>query len=383
MKLRVLSEGYKILIVFKNSVVKVLKDNLVYLPTPSISLTGFWNFGSLLGVCLATQIITGIFLVFKLKVGRDTSFTAILLLRDISYIVEPRFLHANGASIFFICLYLHIGRGLYSGSFAKKHTWLVGVSILLLTIATAFLGYVLPWGQMSFWGASVIIGLLSALPLVGSSAAIWLWGSFSVTDGTLSRFLAFHFLLPFVLCGLMFFHITLLHIDGSSNPTFPRGVVEKIYFSKTYGVNKDGVGALLILIALSWVRLIYPTALGDVENFVLADKGTTPLHIIPEWYYLFAYAILRAIPRKLGGVLALVLRVTILYLLPLTTPGLKRANFSPLKKRLFWGLVVVFFALTWVGARPVESPYIETGALLTCIYFGLFLLVSKFGRKRV
>lgn len=313
--------------------------------------------------------------MFKIKILEDVSFESITMLRDTLYRGALRFLHANGASLFFICLYMHIGRGLYYGSFIKRHTWSAGVTILLLTMATAFLGYVLPWGQMSFWGASVIIGLISAIPYVGSSVAIWLWGGFSVSDRTLSRFLGLHFLLPFVLSVMVFIHIILLHSEGSSSPLRKKGG-EKIYFTRVYTI-KDLLGVWAALRGLFFVRLVYPAVLGDVENFVVADMGTTPLHIIPEWYYLFAYAILRAIPRKLGGVLALVFRIAILYLLPLGRAKTRRASLSPWKKITFWGLVVTFFALTWIGARPVEYPYIETGAVLTFTYFRLFFLIVK------
>ena len=314
-------------------------------------------------------------LVFKLNIWENTSFESITILRDRIFRGVLRFFHANGASLFFVCLYLHIGRGLYYGSFTKRHTWSIGVTILLLTMATAFLGYVLPWGQISFWGASVIIGLISAIPKVGSSIAIWLWGGFSVSDSTLSRFLSLHFLLPFVLRAMVLIHIIFLHSEESSRPVSKKSA-EKIYFTSIY-VTKDILGLWLALGGLLFIRLVYPAALGDVENFILADMGTTPLHIIPEWYYLFAYAILRAIPRKLGGVLALVFRIAILYLLPLRSIKTSSVALSPQKKINFWGLVVVFFALTWIGASPVEYPYIETGAILTLCYFSLFWLIVK------
>lgn len=239
-----------------------------------------------------------------------------------------------------------------------------------MTIATAFLGYVLPWGQMSFWGASVIIGLLSAIPYVGSSVAIWLWRGFSVRDGTLARFLALHFLLPFVLVALVILHIIFLHDKGSSNPLLRTNLREKTYFLHIFS-HKDLLGVITALSLLSLIAFIYSDILGDVENFIVADRGTTPLHIIPEWYYLFAYAILRAIPRKLGGVIALVFRIAILYTLPLVKTQVKPSS-APYKKKLFWCLVAIFGVLTWIGARPVEDPYIIVGASLTLLYFTTF-----------
>lgn len=282
-----------------------------------------------------------------------------------------RFVHANGASLFFIFMYYHIGRGLYFGSFRKKHTWQVGVTILLLTIATAFLGYVLPWGQMSFWGASVIVGLISAIPALGNSIAAFLWGGMSVTDRTANRFFTLHFLLPFILSALVLIHLAFLHTSGSRNPTGSISPRRNLFINKY--ATKDAIGVLCALIFLIYLASFEQDTLGDPENFTLANPAVTPMHIIPEWYYLFAYAILRAIPRKLGGVVALVLRITVLYTLPLTSPDQTRN--TPIFKFVFWAFIVITSALTWIGAKPVEEPYVFTSQILSTLYFSYFFII--------
>lgn len=284
-----------------------------------------------------------------------------------------RFLHANGASFFFISLYIHIGRGLYFGSYSYSHTWSIGVSILLATIATAFLGYVLPWGQISFWGASVITGLFSAIPLVGDIIAAWIWGRVSVDSPTLTRFFALHFLLPIVIVALVLLHVTYLHASGANKPLGITKMTQKVRFAPFYALG-DVSGFIVLLTLLLTLVILGPDYFGDPENFIEANNRKTPLHIMPEWYYLFAYAILRSIPRKLGGVLALVLRIVILYTLPFASSPYRATSSTPLASFLFWTFTVRVILLTWIGARPVEFPYTETGQILTLIYFSFYLL---------
>lgn len=347
---------------------------LVDLPTPT-NISTIWNFGSLLGLCLTVQISTGILLAIHYTPDITLAFSRVIhICRDVSYGWTLRSIHANGASFFFICLYLHIGRGIYYRSYLYIHTWIVGVIILFLTIGTAFLGYVLPWGQISFWGATVITNLLSAIPIVGNELVQWVWGGFALNNATLTRFFALHFLLPFIILAASIVHILFLHQTGSNNPLGISRQLEKIPFHP-YFTFKDIVGFRIILIALIALVLINPNILTDPENFTPANPIVTPPHIQPEWYFLFAYAILRSIPNKLGGVLALVLSVAILFTLPISYKQKFRGlSFYPITQILFWAFIVIVVLLTWIGARPVERPYILTGQLLTVAYFSFFLL---------
>lgn len=280
-----------------------------------------------------------------------------------------RIIHANGARLFFISLYLHIRRGLYYRSYQNPQVWIRGVTILFLVMATAFLGYVLPWGQISFWGATVITNLFSAIPYFGGDIVFWLWGGYAVSQPTLSRFFRFHFLIPFLIRGLVLVHILFLHNLGSSNPLGLNRNFDKILFHP-YFTWKDLLGFILALFLFFYLRFLSPWILGDPENFIPANPLVTPLHIQPEWYFLFAYAILRSIPNKLGGVIALIASVAILYIFPLVVSSkFKSLRFNPLNKKLLWNFVRIFFALTWIGARPVEAPYIFIGQTLTVFYF--------------
>ena len=354
--------------------IKVVNRALVDIPAPT-NISSWWNFGSLLGLCLVVQIATGLFLAFHYSNHIDYAFSRVVhICRDVNYGWLLRTIHANGASFFFICLYVHVGRGLYFGSYHYLHTWAIGVTILFLTIATAFLGYVLPWGQISFWGATVITNLLSTVPYIGTDLVQWLWGGFAVDAATLTRFFSFHFLLPFIIAALVVIHILFLHQTGSSNPLGVERAPNKIPFHP-YFVIKDIFGFVVILLLLLLITLISPYGLGDPENFNPANPLTTPPHIQPEWYYLFAYAILRSIPNKLGGVISLVISIAILYALPFLFQKKFRSNqFYPIRKALFWTFVVVSALLTWIGARPVEDPYIFTGQALTVLYFSYFIL---------
>nr|WNH38028.1 cytochrome b [Lythrypnus sp. AC-2023] len=352
---------------------KVANGALVDLPAPS-NISAWWNFGSLLGLCLIAQILTGLFLAMHYTSDIATAFSSVAhICRDVNFGWMIRNMHANGASFFFICLYLHIGRGLYYGSFLYKETWNIGVVLFLLVMMTAFVGYVLPWGQMSFWGATVITNLLSAVPYVGDMLVQWIWGGFSVDNATLTRFFAFHFLLPFVVLAATVLHLLFLHETGSNNPAGLNSDSDKVPFHPYFSF-KDLLGFALMLLMLIMLALFSPNYLGDPDNFTPANPMVTPPHIKPEWYFLFAYAILRSIPNKLGGVLALLSSILILMLVPLLHTSKQRSlTFRPLSQIIFWTLVADVMILTWIGGMPVESPYIITGQVASILYFSVFL----------
>nr|YP_009511986.1 cytochrome b [Aristeus virilis]AXI97915.1 cytochrome b [Aristeus virilis] len=353
---------------------KIANGAVVDLPAPA-NISTLWNFGSLLGLCLVVQLVTGLFLSMHYTAHIDLAFSSVAhICRDVNYGWLLRTLHANGASFFFICLYLHTGRGMYYGSFLYMHAWSVGVVILLLVMATAFLGYVLPWGQMSFWGATVITNLFSAIPYVGPDLVQWIWGGFAVDNATLTRFFTFHFLFPFVVAAASMVHILFIHQTGSNNPLGIVSNVDKVPFHP-YFTFKDITGFVVMLAALILLSLLDPYLLGDPDNFIPANPLVTPIHIQPEWYFLFAYAILRSIPNKLGGVIALVMSILILLILPFThTAKFRSLTFYPLNQIMFWSLVATVFLLTWIGARPVEDPYVLTGQILTIMYFSFYII---------
>nr|QXT44542.1 cytochrome b [Patawatermes nigripunctatus] len=352
---------------------KIANHALVDLPTPS-TISGWWNFGSLLGICLVAQIATGLFLAMHYCPNTDAAFDSVShICRDVNYGWLLRTLHANGGSMFFVCIYMHTGRNMYYGSYNFMHTWSVGVAILFLTMATAFMGYVLPWGQMSFWGATVITNLLSAIPYVGNEVVQWVWGGFAVDNATLTRFFALHFLMPFVIVGMVVIHLLFLHQTGSNNPLGLNKNTDKIPFHPYFTV-KDILGFAIMIMALTVLTLKEPYMLSDPDNFTPANPLVTPVHIQPEWYFLFAYAILRSIPNKLGGVIALAMSIAILFIMPAYKSKFRGTQFYPINQVLFWIMTNTVILLTWIGARPVEEPYILTGQVLTTMYFLYYMM---------
>nr|YP_010883259.1 cytochrome b [Pylorgus porrectus]WIF28484.1 cytochrome b [Pylorgus porrectus] len=354
--------------------IKIINNSLIDLPAPS-NISMWWNFGSMLGLCLMIQITTGIFLAMHYTDNIEMAFNSIIhICRDVNNGWTMRNTHANGASMFFMCMYLHIGRGMYYGSYKLMMTWSIGVMLLLLTMMTAFLGYVLPWGQMSLWGATVITNLVSAIPYLGGELVKWLWGGFSVDNATLTRFFTLHFLMPFIISAMVMIHLLFLHQTGSNNPLGINSNYDKIPFHPYFSI-KDLMSMTIMMFMFSFLILMEPRMLGDPENYIQANPLVTPIHIQPEWYFLFAYAILRSIPNKLGGVLAMMLSIIIILILPLTNQNkMQSMTFYPINKLMFWTFVNNLLLLTWIGARPAEEPFISTGQALTIMYFLYFLI---------
>ena len=353
---------------------RIIRNALYSLPSPS-NISSMWNFGSLLGLCLGVQILSGLFFINTLLWRCFLSFNRVNhICRDVNYGWLLRIIHANGARIFFICLFLHIGRGLYYGSYYLTPVWIIGVFILLAVIATAFLGYVLPWGQISFWGATVITNLFSAFPYIGEELVQWMWGGFAVDNATLLRFFSLHFLIPFIILGIVIVHLVFLHETGSNNPLGLNSNFDKVLFHPYFSL-KDIFGVIVLFIFFIIIVFYFPWLLGDPENFIPANSLVTPIHIQPEWYFLIAYAILRSIPNKLGGVIALAFSIVILCVCPfIYTRKFKGYTFYPLNQIIFWIHINVWMILTWLGARPVEDPYIILGQILSIIYFIFYVM---------
>ena len=360
----------------KDFILSFVDSHIIDYPTP-INLNYLWSFGSTAGLCLGIQIVTGIFLAMHYTPHIDMAFSSVEhIMRDVNNGWLLRYLHANGASMFFIVVYAHIFRGLYFGSYMnpRGRLWASGVIIFLLMMATAFMGYVLPWGQMSFWGATVITNLFSAIPVVGGSIVEWLWGGFSVSNATLNRFFSLHYLVPFLIVGLVLLHLSLLHQNGSNNPLGINSNPDTISFYPYFYV-KDLFSFLILVLFFSFFVCFYPNVLGHADNYIPANPLVTPSHIVPEWYFLPFYAILRSIPDKLGGVVAMVAAILILLLLPIiNTSKVRSSKFRPIFSIAYWFLVSDFLLLGWLGQKPVESPYIEVGMAATAFYF-IFLLV--------
>jgi len=364
----------------KNRFLGILNSHLVDYPTP-INVNYFWSFGSTAGFCLVIQLLTGIFLAMHYTPHIDYAFNSVEhIMRDVNNGWLIRYLHANGASMFFIVVYCHIFRGLYFGSYIKprESLWCSGVFIFLLMMGTGFMGYVLPWGQMSFWGATVITNLASAIPLVGPSIVEWLWGGFSVDNATLNRFFSLHYLFPFIIVGLVLVHLALLHESGSNNPL---GITKgsNVISFYPYLYVKDLFAFLILIFSFSLLIFYFPNFLGHTDNYIPANPLVTPPHIVPEWYFLPFYAILRSIPDKLGGVLAMLAAILVLLLLPFINFSNIRSNkFRPLFAFTYWFLVADFAILGWSGQKPVETPFIEVGMVATFLYFFVLLVLFPF-----
>jgi len=361
----------------KDYVLAIVNNHLIDYPSP-INLSYAWSFGALAGICLVIQIITGIFLAMHYTPHIDLAFSSVEhIMRDVNSGWLLRYMHANGASMFFIVVYSHIFRGLYYGSYItpREYLWCSGVAIFLLMMATAFMGYVLPWGQMSFWGATVITNLFSAIPLFGPSIVEWLWGGFCVDNATLNLFFSLHFVMPFVIAGLVILHIALLHKDGSNNPLGVESNSDKISFYPYFYV-KDFFSLMIFVVFFSTILFYYPNTLGHPDNYIPADPMSTPAHIVPEWYFLPFYAVLRSIPDKLGGVVAMGGAIVILLFLPfINTSDVRSSTFRPFYRKFFWFLFADFLLLGWIGQEVVEQPFVLIGQLGTAFYFFYFLIL--------
>lgn len=364
-------------IVKKNSILNAVYNALFVYPVPS-NITYAWNLGVSAGIMLAVQIVTGIILAMYYTPTADLAFASVRhIIMDIDYGSFIRMYHASGSSLFFFVVYLHIFRGLYYGSYAypRQLVWVSGVIILLIMIVTAFMGYVLPWGQMSFWAATVITNLVSVLPFVGNDILIWLWGGFSVDDATLHRFFSLHYLLPFVLLALVGVHIILLHENGSNSVLGINHKVDLIPFNP-YFIFKDVFSTLLLLFFFNFYAIKHKPAIIDADNYIEANPLVTPAHIVPEWYFKTFYAILRSVPDKAGGTFLLLMSVIVLMLFPFYTKSFINSGvFRPLYKFFFWFFIMDFIILAWIGGKPVEEPYYTIGQVATCFYFFYFIII--------
>nr|YP_010925350.1 apocytochrome B [Neoporphyra dentata]WKD83556.1 apocytochrome B [Neoporphyra dentata] len=364
----------------KRPLFNIVNNHLIDYPTP-INIHYAWNFGFLSAMCLIIQIVTGIFLAMHYTPHVDLAFISVEhIMRDVNFGWLLRYVHANGASMFFIVVYIHIFRGLYYGSYAapRQFVWVIGVIILLLMIITAFIGYVLPWGQMSLWGATVITNLVSAVPLVGDSIVAWLWGGFSVDNATLNRFFSLHYLLPFIIAAASLVHLAALHQEGSGNPLGIDASGDKVPMYP-YFIVKDLLGIVSFIIFFSFFVYFSPNLLGHPDNYIEANPMVTPAHIVPEWYFLPFYAILRSIPHKLGGVICMLFAIIVLALLPwIHSTETRSSRFRPIYRTLYWSMAACCLILGWIGGMPVEDPYIIIGQIASLYYFFYFLIILPF-----
>lgn len=360
-------------------ILRLAHDSFVDYPTPK-NLNYWWTFGGILTFCLLTQIVTGVILAMHYTPHIDLAFNSVEhIMRDVNYGWLIRYIHANGASMFFLAVYIHMFRGMYYGSYKapREVLWILGVIIYLLMMAAAFMGYVLPWGQMSLWGATVITNLFGAIPLIGDSIATWLWGGFSIDNPTLNRFFSLHYLFPFLITGVVLLHIWALHVPGNNNPAgiSVKSEQDTVPFHPYYTV-KDAFGLVVFIILFSYFIFFAPNALGHSDNYIPANPLVTPAHIVPEWYFLPFYAILRAIPDKLGGVMAMVGAIAVLFVLPwLDTSRVRSARYRPLFRQFFFIFVADCVLLGYLGALPAEGVYITLARIATVYYFAHFLVV--------
>jgi ubiquinol-cytochrome c reductase cytochrome b subunit len=361
----------------QNPILSIGNTHIVDYPTPT-NISYLWSFGSLAGMMLVIQIVTGIFLAMHYTPHVDLAFASVEhIMRDVNYGWLMRYMHANGASFFFIVVYLHIFRGLYYGSYMhpREHLWASGVTIFLLMMATAFIGYVLPWGQMSFWGATVITNLVSAIPGIGDSIVGWLWGGFTVDNPTLNRFFSLHYLLPFVIAGLALVHLVLLHQGGSNNPLGVDSKGDKIPFYPYFYV-KDLLGFILLMFFYGLFVYWSPNSMGHPDNYIPANPMVTPAHIVPEWYFLPFYAILRSIPHKLGGFIAMIAAILVLRLLPyIHNSEVRSSTFRPIYRKFYWLFIADYAILGWIGQNEVAYPYVEVGQVASVYYFTFLLVI--------
>nr|BCS80000.1 cytochrome b [Monomorium triviale] len=362
-----------------NKIMKMMSESLLKLPTP-VNISYWWNFGSLLGMFLFIQIVSGFFLSMHYCPNINMAFNSIIhIMQNVSGGWLMHNIHINGATLFFVFMYMHMARGIYYGSFSLVYTWVVGVSIFFISMGTAFLGYVLPWGQMSFWGATVITNLVSTIPYIGNMVVMWIWGGFSINNSTLNRFFSFHFILPFVILMMVILHLYFLHFSGSLNPLGVYSNYSKIPFH-IYFTFKDLLGFIMMNMIFLIIILQYPYVFGDPDNFIPANSMVTPVHIQPEWYFLFAYAILRSIPSKLGGVVALLMSIVVLYFLSFYKMLVQSLSFYPFSQFFYWVFVNIFILLTWAGAQVIEIPFVFISQFLSIMYFMFFLslmLINK------
>jgi ubiquinol-cytochrome c reductase cytochrome b subunit len=364
----------------KKTALTTLSNHVFYYPTPT-NLNYNWSFGSLVGIFFAIQIITGIFLAMHYTAHVDFAFGSVEhIMTDVKWGYAFRYFHSNGASMIFIFMYLHIGKGLYYQSYVTRPLlWYSGLVIFLLMMATAFIGYVLPWGQMSFWGATVITSLVTAVPFIGEDIAYWVWGGFSINNATLIRFFSIHYLLPFLIVGIILAHLVLLHIKGSTHPLLVTNCLDKVTFHP-YFSYKDAFILSAAFVMFVWLIMFYSNLLGHSDNFITANPLVTPAHIVPEWYFTPFYAILRACPDKIGGAISMLSAILILFLLPFyqnlfSQKKLITVAYTLIHKFFFWVFVSIFFTLMFLGVSPAVAPFIILSKIFTVLYFSYFLVI--------